>query len=260
MSRYMPKQNGVFGWIRAGLFYLYAAILTLVMGVLGLPFAIAGGRAGFNGVATRWLGAMMWGVRVIAGVRVEIRGTVPHEDCIIAAKHHSFLDILAIAEAVPRRAFIMKKAVLRVPVMGWYARKVGCIPIDRNRGGDAMAQIGAEVRAARASAEGLGQLIIYPEGRRTIPGERLRYKWGVINLYRETGLPLVPVAVNAGLFWPKRGIPIRPGVTIVHFMPAIPPFEDAEPAEIMAHLHSVIEDESDRLMQAAGLAIARQTA
>lgn len=253
MRKYEPKENGVLGWLRAGAFYVYAAAWTLVVGLLGLPLALARGRAGFNAVATRWLDGMMWGVRIIAGVRVEIRGDVPMQDCIVAAKHQSFLDVLAIAHAVPRRVFIMKRVLLMVPVMGWYARKVGCIPIDRARGADAMAQISTEVRAAMQSPEGLGQLIIYPEGTRTKPGEKRRYKWGAVNLQRETGLPLVPVAVNAGMFWPKRGIPIRPGVTVITFLPAIKAGQDG--AAVMAELHSAIEGESDRLMAAAGLVL-----
>ncbi|MBY0138664.1 lysophospholipid acyltransferase family protein, partial [Paracoccus yeei] len=143
----------------------YIALATLVLGLWGLPQGLRG-RAAANRVATVWLRQMLGAARVILGVRVEYRGAPPVGDVLIAAKHQSFLDILALAQACPRRAFVMKREVLNVPIMGWFARKVGCIPIDRTRGKDALRQITAEVEAARRAPEGLGQLIVYPEGTR----------------------------------------------------------------------------------------------
>lgn len=253
---YVPRPSGALGWPRAVIYYVYVALATLVLGTLGLPFALFGGRRGANMIATAWLGQMMGAARVILGVRVEVRGTPPSGDCIVAAKHQSFLDILAIAQALPERAFIMKREVLRVPIMGWFAYKVGSIPIDRSRGVDAMKQIVTEVQSARQSG-GLGQLIIYPEGTRTAPGTRRKYKWGVANLYRATGLSVVPVAVNAGLFWPKRGIPMRPGTTIIEFLPAIP--AGLSEAEMMQRLETEVESASDALLAEAGFAPASDT-
>ena len=90
-----------------------------------------------------WTGRLLTAARVILGISVELRGTPPTRDCVIAAKHQSFLDILAISHAVPQCGFIMKREVLRVPVMGYYARLAGCIPIDRTRGGEALLAIAA---------------------------------------------------------------------------------------------------------------------
>lgn len=252
---YVPRPSGVLGWPRAVIYYVYIALATLVLGVLGLPFALFGGKRGANMIATAWLGQMMGAARLILGIKVELRGTPPSGDCIVAAKHQSFLDILAIAQALPERAFIMKREIMRVPIMGWFAYKVGSIPIDRAKGGDAIKQIIGNVQKARAG-EGLGQLIIYPEGTRTPPGMKRKYKWGVANIYRSTDLPVAPVAVNAGLFWNKRGIPMRPGTTIIEFLPIIPP--GLSEAELMAQLETGIETASDALLAEAGF-VAPQT-
>ncbi|UXU75054.1 lysophospholipid acyltransferase family protein [Paracoccus sp. SMMA_5] len=249
MSQYQPRPASALDWLRAAAYYVYVALATLAIGSWGLPQALRG-RDAANRVADIWLRQMLGAARVILGVRVEYRGPLPQGDCLIAAKHQSFLDILALAHACPRRAFVMKREVLRVPVMGWFARKVGCIPIDRARGKDAMKQIIHEVEAAMASPEGLGQLIVYPEGTRTRPGERRPYKHGVAAIQRATGLPIVPVAVNCGLFWPKRGIPIRRGTAVVEFLPPMP--ADGRATTVIETLEQIIEPASDRLLAEAG--------
>lgn len=230
------------------LFYIHAALATLVMGLIGIPQVMAGGREGANRVASRWVGYMLWAARLHMGVSCEVRGALPAGDCIIAAKHQCFLDILALAHALPRRNFIMKREVMRVPIMGWYAYKVGCIPIDRSKGRDAMRAITKRIRE-RMAGDGLGQLIIYPEGTRTRPGERRAYKHGVGTIREATGLPVVPVAVNTGLFWPRKGWGIRSGRAVVEFLPVIA----AEGTrEFMTRLEDRIETQSDKLMAEAG--------
>lgn len=230
------------------LFYIHAALATLVMGLIGIPQVMAGGREGANRVASRWVGYMLWAARLHMGISCEVRGALPAGDCIIAAKHQCFLDILALAHALPRRNFIMKREVMRVPIMGWYAYKVGCIPIDRSKGRDAMRAITKRIRE-RMAGDGLGQLIIYPEGTRTRPGERRAYKHGVGTIREATGLPVVPVAVNTGLFWPRKGWGIRSGRAVVEFLPVIA----AEGTrEFMTRLEDRIETQSDKLMAEAG--------
>ncbi|MTH63328.1 lysophospholipid acyltransferase family protein [Paracoccus shanxieyensis] len=248
-ASYRPGSAGALAWLRTGIYYLYIALATLVLGLWGLPRTLLNPDHA-NRVASVWLGQMMGAARIIMGVKVEFRGTPPAGDLLIAAKHQSFLDILAIAQACPRRAFVMKRAVLNVPIMGWFARKVGCIPIDRMRGKDAIRQITAEVTAARARPQGLGQLIFYPEGTRTLPGTTAPYKPGVTIVQRVTGLPIVPVAANCGMFWPKRGFPIRPGTAVVEFLPPIPAGGDA--AGALVQLEQVIEPASMTLFLQAG--------
>ncbi|RNF36192.1 lysophospholipid acyltransferase family protein [Paracoccus methylarcula] len=252
MSRRTTPEPGLLGpwqYLQNALFYLHVGVATLLMGLAGIPEVMRRGRAGANRVATRWIGYVLWAARIHMGVTCELRGTPPAGDCIVAAKHQCFLDILALAHALPERNFIMKREVMRVPVMGWYAYKVGCIPIDRARGRDAMRAIGETINK-RLVGEGLGQLIIYPEGTRTRPGERRSYKHGVGTIRSATGLPVVPVAVNAGLFWPRKGWGVRPGRAVIEFLPAIGP--DFPAQAFMAQLSEQIEHNSDRLMAEAG--------
>lgn len=249
MAGNRPGRASPLDWLRTGIYYFYIAVATLVLGLVGLPLGLAG-RSSANRVATIWLGQMLGAARIILGLRVEYRGALPAGDLLIAAKHQSFLDILALARACPRRAFVMKREVLNVPIMGWFARRVGCIPIDRARGREAMRQIIDEVDAARQTPDGLGQLIFYPEGTRTRPGEKAPYKHGVTLVQRATGLPIVPVAVNCGMFWPRRGFPIRPGTAVVEFLPAIPVGMRAEP--LLAELEARIEPASMALFHEAG--------
>lgn len=249
MSRYHPARVSIFDWLRAGVYYFYIALATLVLGIWGLPQGLRGAK-GAQRVATVWLGQMLGAARIILGVRVEIRGTPPTGDCLIAAKHQSFLDILALAQACPQRAFVMKREVMNVPVMGWFARQVGSIPIDRARGKDAMKQIISGIETARARPEGLGQLIFYPEGTRTLPGQRVPYKHGVGTVQRATHLPIIPVAVNCGMFWPRRGLPIRRGVSVIEFLP--PLTAGAKSSVVIETLFEQIETASDRLYAEAG--------
>lgn len=252
MSKNISEKPGPLGpwqYVQNALYYLHVGIATLFIGLFGIVTVLRHGRTGANQVATRWIGYMLWAARLHMGVECEIRGTPPTGDCIVAAKHQCFLDILTIAHAVPRRSFIMKREVKRVPIMGWYAWKVGCIPIDRSKGRHAMRAIGKEINE-RVAGDGLGQLIIYPEGTRTLPGEHREYKHGVGTIRAATDLPVVPVAVNTGLFWPRKGWGVRPGRAVVEFLPAIGP--EMNTREFMTELSHQIEENSDRLMAEAG--------
>lgn len=246
-----PGRLGPLWWLRSASYYIHVGLATVVLGLWGLPKAMLQGRTGAQRVATVWIAHMLRAARWHFGVRIELRGTPPDFDCIVAAKHQSFLDILAIAQACPQRAFIMKKEVMRVPIMGWFAREVGSVPIDRASGRTARAAMVGAVRTAMT--RGLGQLIIYPEGTRTRPGERRPWKAGVATLYAETGLPCQPVATNAGMFWPRDGLRVRPGVAVIEFLPPVPPGLTA--SELMAQVEPRVEDASDRLMADAGLAL-----
>ncbi|MBV0892039.1 1-acyl-sn-glycerol-3-phosphate acyltransferase [Paracoccus sp. Z118] len=248
---YQPGPLPALWWLRAASYYVHVGLATLVIGLWGLPKAMRQGRTGALRVSEVWIGYMLRAARWHYGVRVEVRGTPPVSDCIVAAKHQSFLDILAIAQACPQRAFIMKKEIMRVPIMGWFAREVGSVPIDRARGPAARAAMVAAVQ--KAMRRGLGQLIIYPEGTRTKPGERRPWKAGVVTLYAASGLPCQPVATNAGMFWPRDGLRVRPGVAVIEFLDPIPPGQP--PAELLPNVEPLVEDASDRLMGDAGLSL-----
>lgn len=194
---------------------------------------------------TRWVRAS---AAALVGLRSEIRGEIPQDEVVIAAKHQSFFDIILIISVVPRPKFIMKKELLWAPIVGWYARRLGCIPVDRGKGGEAMRRMVAEVKAARE--ERPGQLIIYPQGTRVAAGATKPYKVGVGVLYAQLKQDCVPVATNVGVFWPRHGLLRKPGLAVVEFLPRIPAGQRVE--AFMGEIEEVVEGASNRLMAEAG--------
>lgn len=187
----------------------------------------------------------------LTGLRCEVRGEAPTEGALVAAKHQSFLDVILLWSAVPRGFFIMKSLLTYAPVLGQYALRVGCIPVERGRRGEAIRRMLAEIRSGRRAD---GQLLIYPQGTRIAPGVRAPYKVGTFALYEQLGQPCVPVATNVGLFWPKRGVLRKPGKGVLEFLEPIPPGLDR--ASFIALLEARIETASNRLMEEAGFPVA----
>lgn len=217
---------------------LFSAQMYLAMGVVGLvclPAALMSpdGATRACKIYAAWV---RWTARWMIGLRTEIRGPVPTGDVMVAAKHQSFLDVILIFAALPRPRFVMKAELLRMPVFGWYARRLGCIPVARGKKGETQRMLEA--------AGGPGQIAIYPQGTRVPPGEAAPYKYGAAALYAHLGRPCVPVATNAGRFWP-RGIRRHPGVAVVEFLPPIPP--GLAPEAFLARLEATLEPASDRL-------------
>ena len=190
--------------------------------------------------------------RLLVGLRSEIRGEVPEGEVLIASKHQSFFDIILICSVVARPKFIMKKELKWAPLLGFYAWRIGCIPVDRGKKGRAIAEM---KKAVAEGAKVPGQLIIYPQGTRVAPGAAMPYKVGTGLLYQQMGKPCVPAATNVGVFWPRHGIYRKPGLAVVEFLPAIAPGKAV--GDFMAELERVVETASDRLMAEAGFVAER---
>ena len=192
----------------------------------------------------RWV---CFSLRLICGLKTEVRGTVPTGEMLIAPKHQSFLDIIMIYGALPRGKFVMKAILGWAPFLGWYAKRIGCIFVNRGKRGAAITKMLADVKSGASLP---GQLIIYPQGTRVAPGDQRPYKIGTAVLYSQLQQPCIPVGANVGLFWPKRGILRHRGTAVVDFLPAIPPglTNDA----FMAELEARVETSSNALMAEAG--------
>ena len=141
----------------------------------------------------------------------------------------------------------MKNELRYAPVLGWYALRIGCVPVRRGARGAAITKMMADVKSGQ---EQPGQLVIYPQGTRVAPGVTKPYKIGTAALYGQLGQPCHPVATNAGVFWPKRGILRKPGLAVVEFLPAIAP--GLSNTDFMAQLEAAIETRSNALMTEAG--------
>ncbi|MEL7215024.1 MAG: lysophospholipid acyltransferase family protein [Pseudomonadota bacterium] len=191
-------------------------------------------------------------MKLICGLSVEVRGAVPQGDVLIAAKHHSFLDILILADALPNFKFIMKKELKWAPVIGFYAKQLGCPPVDRGKKAQAMTQMVGDLEEGES---GLGQVIIYPQGTRVKVGDKVPYKMGAAVIYNRFDLPCVPVASNVGVFWGRLNIVRRPGVAVMEFLDPIPP--GLEQREMLQALEDAVETRSDELIAEAKASLAQ---
>lgn len=228
---------------------LYVGQIYLMMALMALaftPFVLFHRPLAFTACRT-WCRWVRWSAAWMVGLRTEVRGKVPTHECLIASKHQSFLDIILIVSEVPRPKFIMKRELQWVPIIGWYAKWIGCVPVDRGKRTEAIRQMKEGVAAGRASP---GQLIIYPQGTRVAPGVARPYKVGAGILYDELGQGCVPAATNVGVFWPRSGVGRKPGLAVVEFLEPIAP--GLPQSEFMEQLETVIETASDRLMADAG--------
>ncbi len=227
-------------------FIIQMYVAMPVMAIWFTPFTIFSPDWSYKAVRNyaRWV---LWTASWMVGLESEIRGKVPQDEVLICAKHQSFMDILLIITVVPRPRFVMKKQLRWAPVLGWYAIRMGCIPVDRGKKAKAVQQM---IDGVEASRDTPGQLIIYPQGTRVAPGAKRPYKIGPGILYEGLKQPCVPVATNVGLFWPRHGIFRKPGLAVVEFLS---PIAAGKPVRrFMAELEAVIEGNSNRLMAEAG--------
>lgn len=233
-------------WLLSLIFIVQMYLAMAVIAVVFAPWALFS-RHGARVACKTFCRWTLFTLRLLTGLRTQVRGTPPTGECLIAAKHQSFLDIILIFNAVPAGKFIMKRELMFTPFLGQYALKIGCVPVNRGKRGAAIAKMKSDVAAGAAEP---GQLIIYPQGTRVAPGATLPYKVGTGLLYEQLGQPCVPVAANVGLFWPKRGILRKPGLAVVEFLEPIAPGLKVQ--DFMARLETEVETNSNHLMAEAG--------
>ena len=192
-----------------------------------------------------WARLMLFGLRWLAGVRIEVRGLEhrPTGAALIAAKHMGMLDTIAPFVFLPDVCFVLKKELLAIPFYGWHAQKAQMIAIDREAHARALKDL---VAAARDRLRETRQIIIFPEGTRKAPGDPPDYKPGVAGLYRDLGLPCTPMATNSGVHWPAHGFLRRPGVAVFEFLPPIS--AGLKRADFMRELQDRIETASAALL------------
>lgn len=233
-------------WVRSLIFMIVIYAWMLILGIVFLPYALFS-KVGALKACKTYARSTMWLARWMVGIRCEVRGTPPTNEVVIAAKHQSFLDIIMIFDAIPHGKFIMKRELLFTPVIGMYARRLGCIPVNRGKRGAAVAKMVKDVSKEFSEP---GQLVIYPQGTRVAPGAKKPYKVGTAVLYEGLGFPCVPVATNAGVFWPRTGVMRKPGLAIVDFLDPIEPGVGRD--DFLARLEEVIETRSNELMREVG--------
>jgi 1-acyl-sn-glycerol-3-phosphate acyltransferase len=199
------------------LFYLNVVLHLLI----AMPAAAVSPQA-VIGVAKQWGRVNLWLLRNVCGLGVEWRGLekIPPGGLIVASKHQSAWETFALLTILEDPIFVLKRELMWIPVFGWCMRKAGMIPVDRGAGRAALSGMTERVRNSLADGR---QIIIFPEGTRRPPGAPPKYKVGVAFVYEDCAAPCVPIALNSGLYWPRRRLLRFPGKVRVEVLDPIPP-------------------------------------
>lgn len=207
--------------------------------------ALLPGRGLVHAVIRSYVRSMVWAMRALAGIRIQVRGRerLPGGAFILACKHQSWGDGFSIYNQFDDLAFVTGDHLERFPLLGTVLRKLGAIVVNNCGGHEARKALAA--RAAEAHAQGR-KILIYPEGNLAKVGEKFRYRSGVWHMYRDFRMPVVPVATNLGLFWPQEAYKKRPGTATLEFLHPIPLGLGKE--EFMARLETAVEARTAELV------------
>jgi len=228
-------------FLRSALFMAWFLILTLVMAIIFLPLLALPRKATVR-MARQWARATLWGLKVFAGIGERRIGTVPQGGVLVASKHMSMWDTLALYLALDDPGIVLKRELLRIPFYGWYLGKAAAIPIDRGAGADALRRMTHAAQSVLAEGR---PILIFPEGTRKKPGAPPDYKPGVAGLYGQLGVACVPVALDSGRYW--QGFAKHPGTIGLEFLEPIPP--GLKRREFMPLLERRIEDATNRMLR-----------
>ncbi len=221
-------------------FFIGGQMVMMAAMAAALPFP----RTAIQSFVRAWTRGLRWVMRRLVGIRFEVRGrdNLPDGACLIAAKHQSAWDTFAFYLLLDDPIYVMKIELMRLPVWGAYARKAEMIGVDRAAGAAALKGM---VRDAGAALDAGRQVIIFPEGTRTAPGTRRPYHPGVAAVATACDVPVIPVAINSGLFWARHSVIKRPGTIVMDILPPMP--RGLSRRDFMAELESRIESATARL-------------
>jgi 1-acyl-sn-glycerol-3-phosphate acyltransferase len=199
-------------------------------------------------VADWWALSNIFLMRVICNIKVEFRGVekIPRGPLIVASKHQSMWETISLLRFFEAPFFVIKRELKFIPIFGLFMIKTDMVAIDRSKGGRALLAV---LRRAEEEVRRGRQFVIFPEGTRTAPGAPPQYKAGVGMVYVDCGVPVLPVALNSGLFWPRRTFMRYPGTLVVEFLDPIPPGLTRD--EFLTRVENVIEEATNRIVAVA---------
>lgn len=231
-------------WIRSFIFTIVFYTITLILSLVFIPTLLLPRKCALCfPIVWTWLTPKL--LRFFCGVKIEFKGleNLPKENgYMIACKHQSALETLLFHAIIPNTFYVLKRELVLLPIAGLYAPKTGCVAIDRKGGGTAMRKMLNKVQ--KNLAKGMN-LIIFPEGTRTKPGEKKPYSPGVALLYEQCQAPVVPVALNTGYCWPKNQMRKIPGTVTIEFLPPMP--AGLHRRAFLSELQDRIEDACEKL-------------
>ncbi|WP_330084775.1 lysophospholipid acyltransferase family protein [Methylocystis iwaonis] len=234
-------------YLRSLVFQILFFLAMVALMLIWLP-GLFMGRQVSQELGRTWGRVSLWLLDKICGTKVEFRGleNKPKGAVIVASKHQSIWDTFVLPTQFPDFSYILKHELVWLPFFGWYLLAAEQIAIDRAKGGKLLPQLIEKSKTLFAQGR---QLFIFPEGTRRPAGAPPAYKIGVAHLYAAAKVPVLPVALNAGLFWPRRSFLIYPGTVVIEFLPPIPP--GLPTREFFEKLQNDIETASDRLIAEA---------
>jgi 1-acyl-sn-glycerol-3-phosphate acyltransferase len=226
----------------------FYANITLWM-ICALPTLLLPRRA-LVAVVRAWARSNLALLRILVGIRCEVRGRerIPPGGLLVASKHQSVWETFALFLILDDPCYVLKRELIWLPLFGWLARKARMVPVDRGARSAAMKSMTA---AALIEVEARRQIVIFPEGTRRAPGAEPAYKFGVAYLYSELNVPCLPIALDSGLFWPRRQVIKRPGTIVVEVLEPIPP--GLERNAFLERIIHDIEGASNRLLDEVAL-------
>ena len=229
--------------LRSLLFSVAFTATTVIMSLFIIPGLIMPYRFVLS-YKQLWLRVVLWQIRVVIGIDFEERGkeNLPVGPVVFAAKHQSAWDTLGPSYVHPQMVFVLKRELTWVPIWGWYLIRMGMIPVDRAKGISALKNMAARARQAIARGR---SVLVFPQGTRTPPGTVRPYLPGVAAIYANLDVPVVPVALNSGLFWPRRKLVKWPGTITLEYLEPIAPGLDKR--TFMATLQDRIEPATAKL-------------
>lgn len=200
--------------IRACVFIIYFVVLTLFMGLGALPIRVLKRRSMALSYAQLWSSLTLWGLKTLCRIRIRVTGAenLPDGACLIASQHQAYFDGFIWMTLAPKPAYVIKQELTRIPFVGPMLLLSGMVPVERAAGAKALRMLMTETQERFDEGR---QIIIFPEGTRTAPGERVPLQPGVIALAKQAAAPIIPVATNSGLHWPRRGWMMTPGEIII---------------------------------------------
>ncbi len=212
--------------VRSIVFNIAFYLNTLVYLIAALPTFFLPYRAIVE-VAKSWGRTNNWLLRNICDIDFEVRGIekIPQGALIVAAKHQSAWETFTLLSLFDDPLFILKRELQWIPVFGWLTIKGRMVPVNRRARSGTIKEL---IERARIELAANRQLIIFPEGTRRPAGAEPRYKFGVAQLYGAEGVPCLPIALNSGLFWPRRTVKRFPGTVIVEILDPIAPGLDKD--------------------------------
>lgn len=239
-------------FIRSLIFHMFFYTITTLLVLLGVLLVPLG--SGFS-IIRLWARINLFLLRVVVGLTYEIRGKehIPQKAALIAAKHQSAWETFALIPLLKNPVFVIKQELAQIPLFGWYAKKMGMIPVDTKGGKTVLISM---LKAARACLDAEKQLVIFPEGTRTAVDAKPNYRYGIVRMFEDFNCPCTPVALNTALFWPPNAFYLKPGKILVTFLPPILPGKP--PYVFKKHLITAIETETHRLIEEGRLSMERK--